>query len=128
MLWTPGELDLLAEYLHIHATGDEGMGASLGSRSWATHGAFLTASHPLFTVGGREVDAWGHFENYHSSRAGGGPGREVVRSYSGGLRMTVNEHVQVKAEALHLYYSIPTASQAIVLDGRIVQANLVVTF
>lgn len=128
LFWTPGELDLLAEYLHIHASGDEGMAQSLGSRTWVTHGAFVTASHPLFRVGARKLVGWGHFENYHSRRAGGGSGREVVRSYSGGVHMALNDHVSVKAEALHLYYAIPTATRSIVLEGRLLQAAVVVTF
>ncbi|MCR4296150.1 MAG: hypothetical protein NUW21_11500, partial [Elusimicrobia bacterium] len=127
-LWTPGEFDLLAEYLHIHAGGDEGMAQSLGSTSWATHGVFLTASHPLFHVGEREVTGWGHFENYHSRRAGGGAGREVLRSYSGGAQLDVNDHVTLKAEALYLFYTVPTTAQAIILDGRVIQAAAVITF
>lgn len=127
-LWTPGEFDLLAEYLHIHAGGDEGMGQSLGSRSWATHGMFLTASHPLFRVGERQVTGWGHFENYHSGRVGGGSGREVLRSYSGGAQLAVNDHITLKAEALYLYYAVPTTSKAIILDGRLIQAAAVITF
>lgn len=128
LLWTPGRFDVLAEYLHIHATGDEGMALSLGSRSWATHGAFVTVSHPVASVAGREVTGWGHFENYHSGRVGGGPGHEVIRSYSGGLSSPVNEHVWLKAEALYLFYAIPTSAQSIVLDGRLLQAAVVVTF
>lgn len=127
-LWTPGEFDLLAEYLHIHATGDEGMAQSVRSRSWATHGAFLTASHPLFHVGERQVVGWGHFENYHTGAAGGGSGREVLRVYSGGARMALNENVTLKAEALYLFFAIPTTTQTIILDGRILQAAVVITF
>lgn len=127
-LWTPGRFDLLAEYLHIHAGGDEGMAQSLGSRSWATHGVFLTASHPLFSVGGREVTGWGHFENYHSGRVGGGSGREVIRAYSGGAQLAVNDHITLKAEALYLFYAVPTSAQAIILDGRLIQAAAVITF
>lgn len=127
-LWTPARFDLLAEYLHIHAGGDEGMAQSLGSRSWTTHGIFLTASHPLFSIGGREVTGWGHFENYHSGRAGGGPGREVIRSYSGGAQLAVNDHITLKAEALYLFYAVPTTAQAIILDGRLIQAAAVITF
>ncbi len=126
--WTPGEFDLLAEYLHIHASGDEGMAPSLRSTSWVTHGAFVTASHPLFRVGGRRVVGWGHFENYHTGRASGGSGREVLRSYSGGLNMAANENLTLKVEALYLYYVIPTATQSIILDGRLVQAAVVITF
>lgn len=128
LLWTPEKFDILTEYLHIHATGDEGMAQSLGSKSWTTHGAFVTVSRPLFAVAGRPVTGWGHFENYHSSRVGGGPGREVIRSYSGGASALVNEHVSVKAEALYLFYAIPTSAQSIVLDGRLLQAAVVVTF
>lgn len=127
-LWTPGQFDLLAEYLHIHAGGDEGMAQSLGSRSWATHGVFLTASRPLFYVGEREVTGWGHFENYHSGRAGGGSGREVIRAYSGGAAFAVNGYITLKAEALYLYYTVPTTAQAIILDGRLLQAAAVITF
>lgn len=126
--WTPGEFDLLAEYLHLHATGDEGMAQSLRSQSWSTHGAFMTASHPLFTVRGRKVVGWGHVENYHSARAGGGPGREVLRSCSGGAHMAVNDNVSVKGEALYLFYAIPTATKSIILDGRVIQAAVVITF
>lgn len=128
LLWTPGRFDILAEYLHIHATGDEGMAQSLRSRSWATHGAFVTVSHPLGSVARREITGWLHFENYHSARVGGGPGREVVRSFSGGASAAVNEHVAVKAEALDLYYAIPTSGPSLILDGRLIQAAVVVTF
>lgn len=128
LYWTPGEFDLLAEYLHIHATGDEGMAQSLGSRSWVTHGAFVTASRPLFRAGDREVVGWGHFENYHTRRASGGSGREVIRSFSGGAHVALNENVALRAEALYLYYAIPTAAQSVVLDGRLIQASVVVTF
>lgn len=128
LYWSPGEFDLLAEYLHLHATGDEGMAQSLGSRSWSTHGAFVTASHPLFRVGQRKVVGWGHFENYHTGRAAGGPGREVMRSYSGGLHVAVNDNVTVKGEALYLFYAMPTATKSIILDGRLIQAAVVVTF
>lgn len=127
-LWAPGELDLLAEYLHIYVGGDEGMAQSLGSPSWAAHGVFLTASHPLFRVGEREVRGWGHFENYHSGRAGGGPGREVLRSYSGGAALAVNDNITLKAQALYLFYTVPTTAQAIILDGRLIQAAAVITF
>lgn len=126
--WTPGEFDLLAEYLHLHATGDEGMAQSLRSTAWSTHGAFVTASHPLFTVGQRKVVGWGHFENYHTGRAGGGSGREVLRSYSGGAHMAVNDNVSVKAEALYLFYAIPTTTNSIILDGRVIQGAVVITF
>ncbi|MBI2387775.1 MAG: hypothetical protein HYV14_17455 [Elusimicrobia bacterium] len=126
--WTPGEFDLLAEYLHLHATGDEGMAQSLHSTAWSTHGAFVTASHPLFTVGERKVVGWGHFEDYHTARSGGGPGREVLRSYSGGANMAVNDNVSVKGEALYLFYSVPTTTKSIILDGRLIQAAVVITF
>jgi hypothetical protein len=126
--WSPGEFDLLVEYLHLHATGDEGMAPSMRSTSWSTHGAFVTASHPLFRVAGRKVVGWAHFENYHTGGAGGGSGKEVLRSYSGGLHMTVNDNVSVKGEALYLYYAMPTATKSIVLDGRLIQAAVVVTF
>lgn len=127
-LWTPGEFDLLAEYLHIHAGGDEGMAQSLGSRSWATHGVFLTASRRLFSIADREVTGWGHFENYHTGRAGGGSGREVLRSFSGGATLAVNDHITLKAEALYLFYAVPTSAQTIILDGRLIQAAAVITF
>ncbi|MCM2303353.1 MAG: hypothetical protein NDJ72_01515 [Elusimicrobia bacterium] len=126
--WTPGEFDLLAEYLHVHATGDEGMGQSLRSTSWVTHGAFVSAAHPLFRVGERRVDGWGRFENYHSGRTGGGPGREVLRSFASGARLAVNENIMLKAEALYLFYAMPTSSKSIIIDGRILQTAVVVTF
>jgi hypothetical protein len=127
-LWTPGELDFLVEYLHLHATGDEGMGQSLGAASWQTHGAFVTATHPLFTYRDRPVKAWGHFENYHTLRVGGGPGRETLRSYSGGLIGNASENILLKAEALYLFYAVPTNAQSIVLDGRLLQVAAVITF
>lgn len=127
-LWTPGELDFLVEYLHLHATGDEGMGQSLGSTAWQTHGAFVTVSHPLFRYRERPVKGWGHFENYQTSRVGGGPGREVLRSYSGGLMGNVSENIILKTEATHLFYTVPTNAQSIVLDGRLIQAAAVITF
>lgn len=125
--WTPGSFDILAEYLHIHAAGDEGMVGTLGSADWSTHGAFLTVAHPLFMVGERSVDAWAHAENYGSRGRGGGP-HEVLRSYSGGLRALVNENVTLKSEYLHLYYRVPTAPASIVLDGYTAQAAVVITF
>lgn len=126
--WSPGDFDLLAEYLHIHATGDEGMLQSVRSTSWATHGVFLTASHPLFRARESEVVGWGHFENYHTGRASGGPGKEVLRSYSGGLHYPINDAIAVKAEGIYLFYAIPTPTQSIIIDGRILQASLVITF
>lgn len=128
LFWTPGEFDLLAEYLHIHATGDEGMLQTVRSTSWATHGFFATASHPLLRAREREVVGWAHFENYHTGRASGGPGKEVLRSYSGGLHYPINDAVAVKAEGIYLFYAIPTATQSIIIDGRILQASVVITF
>lgn len=125
--WTPGSFDILAEYLHIHAGGDEGMLRTLGSADWSTHGAFLTVAHPLFKVRDRSVDGWAHAENYDSRGRGGGP-REVLRSYSGGLRSLVNENITLKSEYLHLYYRVPTAPASLVLDGYTVQAAVVITF
>jgi hypothetical protein len=127
-LWTPGELDLLVEYLHLHATGDEGMLRSLGSTSWQTHGAFVTVSHPLFRIGEHAVKGWGHFENYRSGRVGGGDGREVLRAFSGGAIYPVGENITLKAEANYLFYQMPTSAQTIILDGRILGAAVVVTF
>jgi hypothetical protein len=127
-LWTPGELDFLVEYLHLHATGDEGMGQSLGATSWQTHGAFLTVSHPLFRIGERAVKGWGHLENYHTARVGGGPGRETLRAYAGGAIYPVNDNLTLKAEGTYLFYAIPTNAQSIILDGRLLQAAVVITF
>jgi hypothetical protein len=119
--------DMLAEYLHIHATGDDGMVSTLGSSRWSTHGAFLTVSHPLFTVREKPVDGWVHAENYRSGGAGGGA-KEVLRSYSGGLRSVVTENITLKSELAHLYYRLPTAPSSVVLDGYLVQAAVVITF
>lgn len=126
--WTPGDFDLLAEYLHIRADGDEGMAQSLGSSRWATHGAFVTVSHPLFHAGARRVLGWAHFENYHTGRVGGGPGHEVLRAFSSGGHVALNDNVTLKAEAGYLYYAVPTNAQSIIIDGRIIQTALVVTF
>jgi hypothetical protein len=125
--WTPGSFDILVEYHHIHAQGDEGMVGTLGSADWSTHGAFLTVGHPLFRVGERTVDAWGHAENYASAGRGGGP-HEVLRSYSGGLRSMVDENITLKSEYMHLFYRVPTAPASVIVDGYVVQGAVVITF
>lgn len=126
--WTPGRFDVLAEYLHLHATRDEGMRQSLGSPNWATHGALLTVSRPVLRIGERELIGWGRAENYHTGRARGGPGREVLRTYSGGAAIALNEHLMLKGEGRHLYYTVPTNTQAIAIEGRIIRFSAVVTF
>jgi len=128
MYWSPGDFDLLTEYLHIHATGDEGMQQSVRSTSWSTHGFFATASHPLFSARAKEVVGYARFENYHTGRASGGSGKEVLRSYTGGLHYPVNDAIAVKAEGVYLFYAIPTATQTIIIDGRLLQASVVITF
>lgn len=124
---TPAGFDVLAEYLHIHADGDEGMLGVVGSREWSTHGAFLTVSRQLLELSGAPVHAWGHAENYMSRGQEGGP-REVLRSYSGGLRAVVSDNLMLKSEYVHLYYRIPTAPVSVVLDGYAAQGALVITF
>lgn len=126
-LWQPWGFDILAEYLHLHVTGDEGLLPVLHSRTWTTNGAFLTASRRLFELGGRPVDGWLHGENYHSAGRGGGP-REVLRSYSGGLRALVNENVALKSEYLHLYYRLPNSPADVTLEGYSAQGSVVITF
>lgn len=128
-LLKPGRLDLLVEYLHMRADGDEGMAASFGATSWQTHGAFVTASHPLLTLAGREVVGHARGEAYASGRVGGGPGKEVLRSAGVGLASCVSEAVTLKAEHYWVSYALPvTGSPSINVEARSLQAALVVTF
>lgn len=127
VLWLPAGFDILAEYLHLHVTGDEGLQPVLGAPVWTTDGAFLTVSRRLLDVAGKPVHGWLHAENYVSAARGGGP-REVLRSYSGGLRALVNENVTLKSEYAHLYYRLPTSPASVSLDGYTVQGAVVITF
>lgn len=127
--WTPGKLDLLAEYLYVHATGDEGFQTVLGSPNWRTHGAFVSVSHPLFPVRGRTVDGYARGESYSTGRVGGGDGHEVLRSAAGGVASRVSENLLLKGELLWLDYYVPfTAQKSARLEGRVVQLAAVVTF
>jgi hypothetical protein len=129
LLLTPGELDLLIEYLYLHARGDEGMALSFGSPDWRTQGVFVTASHPVFTL--RQVPVLGHArgENYASGRVGGGPGHEVLRSAAGGLTALVTDRVTLKTEYYWVRYALPVlGGSGISVEGRSLQSAVIVTF
>jgi hypothetical protein len=129
LLLTPGRLDLLVEYLYLHARGDRGMELSFGSQDWRTHGVFAIASHPVAKVEQVPLIAHARGENYHSGRVGGGPGHEVLRSAAGGLTALVSDRVTLKTEYYWVRYALPVLGRAgISVEGRSLQAAVIVTF
>lgn len=127
--WTPGKADILGEYVHLDVTGDEGMLKSVGSTHWLTNGGFVTVSHPLPSVGGKDLVGYARGELYASGATNGLGGHELLRSAATGAAWHLNDSITWKGEYLWLDYRIPMASlPSVTLIGYVAQLGLVVTF
>ncbi len=126
---TPEKFDILAEYLHMNVTGDEGMFKSFGRPDWHTDGGFLDVSRPVGSVAGKPLLGYGRGEAYFSGANDGSGGHEIMRVLAGGLNLRVNESIVWKGELLWLEYRVPlAAAKSVVLAGHTAQLGLVITF
>lgn len=126
--WTPGGLDLLVEYLELHARGDEGLVPNLGSTAWTTRGGFLTLDHPLLRMGTREVRGFARIESYWTQGTAGA-GDEALRGAGAGLNAWFSRNCLAKAEIQWLEYRMPfIGNKDLYLDGFLAALSLTVTF
>lgn len=105
---TLGDWQLLTEALGVEVEGDEGMARFFGDKGWRSAAVFLETSYAFWKREGRKITG---FVGAEIARGEGlGPaslGEEKIDRYKLGVVWYEGEHIQVKAEASRLGYSIP---------------------
>lgn len=123
-----GPINLLVEYLYLHAEDDQGFAATVGAPDWRTDGGFATVQYQGLEVLGRPFVPWARAEEYRT-RGVGGTGHERLRAYAAGAGWTVGEGVMLKVEANQLIYGIPWPSSGrLAIDAISCVLGLAVSF
>ncbi len=103
-----GDWQFLTEALGVEVEGDEGMKRFFGDKGWQSKAVFFETSTAVLKREARKIMAFAGAEIARGEGLGPASlGEEKIDRYKLGVVWYEGEHIQVKAEASRLVYSIP---------------------